>query len=194
MQRSHTNAQLVAGATALGARKVTVVTEDTVEEAGIAVDPPARIAIAAIVIRNPWAGAGYVEDLEAVREDVGARVGATLAELVTDAAGGAVETYGKAAIVGLEGEIEHASALIHTLRFGDPLRERVGGSALLPAVEKRAGAGQPFDIPLKNIHDAAARPYHQTVEARVADAPHPHEMLVALAVSTAPRPLARLRS
>jgi hypothetical protein len=103
-----------------------------------------------------------------------------------------VEAYGKAGIVGIDGEIEHASGLLHTLRFGNHLRDAVGGTTLLPATEKRAAAGTVFDVPLKHITDITTRSHHQTLEVRIPDAPHPDEILIGIAGSTSGRPHARL--
>ena len=173
-------------------RRSFVLREVVRREAGRTVEEPRATAVAAVVIESPWARAGFVEDLEAVRDDAGAALGRLLADAVVDAVDAPVAAYGKAAVVGTGGELEHASALIHTLRFGDPLRERVGATTLLPAVEKRAAPGQPFDIPLRRVLPEGQRPYHQTITVTVADAPHPDELVVALAVATGSRPLARL--
>lgn len=93
---------------------------------------------------------------------------------------------------GIEGEVEHGSALIHTLKFGDHYRKAASATTLLPAVEKRAPAGTVFDIPMKHITDATIRSHHQSVEVRLADAPHPDEILIALAASAQGRPQERL--
>jgi hypothetical protein len=119
-------------------------------------------------------------------------VGALLAPLVLEALEGTAEAYGKAAIVGLNGEIEHGSGLIHTLKFGDHFRKAANATTLLPAVEKRAPAGVVFDIPLKHITDATIRSHHQTIEVRIADAPHADEIVIALAAATRGRPQQRL--
>ena len=119
-------------------------------------------------------------------------VGALLASRVVEALGAPVEAYGKAAIVGLNGEIEHGSALIHTLKFGDHFRKAASATTLLPAVEKRGPAGVVFDIPLKHITDATIRSHHQSIEVRLADAPHPGEIVIALAAAAQGRPQQRL--
>jgi hypothetical protein len=119
-------------------------------------------------------------------------LGALLAPAVLAALGATAEAYGKAAIVGLDGEVEHGSALIHTHKFGDHFRNAAHATTLLPAVEKRGPAGITFDIPLKHITDATIRSHHQTVEVRVADAPHPGEIVIALAAAAQGRPQQRL--
>jgi hypothetical protein len=173
-------------------RKIVTLVEETLEEGGRPVEPPTRTVVVAAVIRNPWAGTGFVEDLQPVISEVAADVGELLAPLVVERLGDPVEAYGKAAIVGIDGEIEHGSALIHTLYFGDHFRQAASATTLLPAVEKRAAAGATFDIPLKHVRDATIRSHHQTVEARIPDAPGPDEIVIGLAAASRGRPQARL--
>lgn len=173
-------------------RKVVTVVEEVHREGGREVDPVATIAVVAAVLDNPWAGQGFVEDLAPGIEANASDLGALLAPLVIEALGVAPQAYGKAAVVGLDGEIEHGSALIHTLKFGDHFRRAANATTLLPAVEKRGPAGVSFDIPMKHITDATTRSHHQTVEVRVPDAPHPGEMVVALAAAAQGRPQQRL--
>jgi len=176
----------------MNVRKITTFIEETLAEGGRAVEPTARVAIVAAVIDNPWAGQGFVEDLSAGIDAVASDLGALLAPRVMAALDAPLEAYGKAAIVGLDGEIEHGSALIHTLKFGDHFRNAANATTLLPAVEKRAAAGTVFDIPLKHFTDATIRSHHQSVEVRVSDAPHPWDNLIALAAAAQARPQQRL--
>jgi len=178
----------------MNVRKIVTIVEEVFTEGGRPVSPPARIAIVAAVIENPWAGQGFVEDLSPGIEANASDLGALLAPLVMTALGAPAEAYGKAAIVGLGGEIEHGSALIHTLKFGDHFRNAASATTLLPAVEKRGPAGTGFDIPLKHITDATIRSHHQSVDVRVADAPHADELIIALAAATQGRPQQRLAS
>src|SRR3954454_8590080 len=173
-------------------RKVVTVVEEIRTEGGKEVSPPARVAVVAAVIDNPWASQGYVEDLPPGTDPSASDVGALLAPQVLAALGGSAEAYGKAAIVGLNGEIEHGSAIIHTLKFGDHFRNAANATTLLPAVEKRGPAGVAFDIPMKHVTDATIRSHHQTVEVRIADAPHADEMVIALAAAAQGRPQQRL--
>jgi hypothetical protein len=173
-------------------RKIVTVIEEIRTEGGREVSPPARVAVVAAVIENPWSGQGYVEDLAPGIESHASDIGALLAPEVLAALGDPVEAYGKAAIVGLNGEIEHGSALIHTLKFGDHYRKAANATTLLPAVEKRGPAGVAFDIPLKHITDATIRSHHQSVEVRIADAPHPDELIIAFAAAAQGRPQQRL--
>jgi amino acid synthesis protein len=175
-------------------RKIVTVVEETRTEGGRDVERPARIAVVAAVIENPWAGQGFVEDLAPGIDANASDLGALLAPAVLDALDAPAEAYGKAAIVGLNGEIEHGSALIHTLKFGDHFRKAANATTLLPAVEKRGAAGVVFDIPLKHITDATIRSHHQTLEVRITDAPHPNEIVVALAAAAQGRPQQRLAS
>ncbi len=176
----------------MNVRKIVTVVEEVLQEGGRPVDPAARVAVVAAVIENPWAGQGFVEDLAAGIDATASDVGELLAPRVLAALGAPCEAYGKAAIVGLDGEVEHGSALIHTLKFGDHFRKAAAATTLLPAVEKRAAAGTVFDIPLKHITDATIRSHHQSIEVRVADAPHPGEIIVALAAAAQGRPQQRL--
>ena len=176
----------------MNVRKITTIVEEIVSEGGQAVEPVARVAVVAAVIDNPWHGQGFIADLTAGIDATASELGAMLAPRVVQALGATVEAYGKAAIVGLGGEVEHGSALIHTLKFGDHFRTAANATTLLPAVEKRAPTGATFDIPLKHITDATIRSHHQSVEVRIPDAPHAHEILVALAAAAQGRPQQRL--
>jgi hypothetical protein len=178
----------------MNVRKIVTVVEEIHEEGGRAVTPAARVAVVAAVIENPWAGQGFVEDLAPGIDANASDLGKLLAPAVLEALGEPAEAFGKGAIVGLDGEVEHGSALIHTLKFGDHFRTAANATTLLPAVEKRGPAGVVFDIPLKHVTDATIRSHHQTVEVRIADAPHPGEIVVALAAAAQGRPQQRLAS
>lgn len=175
-------------------RKIVTVIDETITEGGREVQPAARTAVVAAVIENPWAGKGFVADLAPGIDATASDLGALLAPKVLEALGAPAEAYGKAAIVGLDGEIEHGSALIHTLKFGDHFRKAANATTLLPAVEKRGPAGVIFDIPLKHITDATIRSHHQSFEVSISDAPHPGEIVVALAAAAQGRPQQRLAS
>lgn len=173
-------------------RKIITFTEDIHTEGGRPVDPVARTAVVLAIVENPWAGAGFVADLLPGIDEAAPKLGALLAPRVVEALGAPVEAYGKAAIVGLDGEIEHGSGLIHTLKFGDYFRTAAQATTLLPAVEKRAAAGTVFDIPLKHITDATVRSHHQSIEVRVPDGPRADEIVIGLAAAAQGRPQARL--
>lgn len=168
------------------------VTEDWHLEGGTPARNPTRIGVAAVVIDNPFLGRGFVEDLRSTADALAPDLGRRLARLVADLLDGPVEAYGKGALVGEAGEIEHGSALIHTLRFGNPFRELVGGTTLLPSAEKRGPAGSTIDLALKHITDASVRSHHWTVEFRAPDAPHADQILVLCAGASGGRPQARI--
>lgn len=178
----------------LGIRKVVSYRELVVTEAGAAPAHPAQQASVAAVLRNPWAGTRSVQDLSG--EVV--RIAPPLAQLLTDrlikALGGvkAIEAFGKAAIVGTSGEIEHGGALIHTPYFGNLMREFLGGESIICFADMRADAGQPLVVPLWHKTHAATRSHYQTVTIRVPDAPRSEEIVVVAAASTGPRPHPRI--
>jgi hypothetical protein len=178
----------------IGVRKLVVYRETVVTEAGAQPARPARQASVAAVVRNPWVGTGPTHDLSA---DV-ARIAPVLARLVTDhlieALGGvdAVEAFGKAAIVGSAGEIEHGGALIHTPYFGNLMREFLDGESIICFADTRAEAGDPLVVPLWHKSHAATRSHYQTVTARVSDAPRADEVVIVGAASTGPRPHPRI--
>ena len=174
-----------------GLRKVVTVVEDVHQEGGHAVDPPVRIVAAGAVIANPFAGR-YVQDLEPLIDQYCEPLGELLTERALELLGADVEGYGKAALVGLDGEIEHGSAIIHNLRFGNLVRDPVDGTSLLPAAEKRGAAGAPIDIAIKHKHDHSVRSHHQTFEVRIPDAPRADEIVIWVALATSGRPLSRL--
>jgi hypothetical protein len=174
-------------------RKLVTFVEETQSEMGQAVDPPTRRAAAAAVVENPFAGR-YVEDLTELTE-IGEELGALLTERAIAAlgiAGSAAESYGKAAAVGENGELEHAAAVLHP-KLGTPVRKILGkGAALIPSSKKRGGLGVPLDIPLGHKDAAFVRSHFDGMEIRVSDAPRTNEILVAIAVTDSGRPLPRV--
>jgi Amino acid synthesis len=155
---------------------------------------PVRMAAVAAVIKNPWAGQGYVENLRpeimAIAPGLGrVLVDALLALFDADpvVAGAAIEAYGKAAVVGTSGEIEHASALIHTLRFGNVFREAVGGTAYLSFTNSRGGPGCQVAIPMMHKIDEGLRSHYLTLNFTVSDAPAPDELVVAICAANGGR-------
>ena len=126
-------------------RKTLLHVEETLIEGGKAAPVPLKMIAAVAVIKNPWAGQGFVEDLRPAITDCAPGLGELLTRMILDAAGGGdkVEGYGKSAIVGTNGEVEHASALIHTLRFGNHYREAVGAKSYLSFCNTRGPAADP---------------------------------------------------
>lgn len=174
-------------------RKITVFVEETLTEMGQTISPSTRKAAAVAVIANPFAGR-YVEDLTPLIE-IGAELGGLLGRKCVEVLGispAQVESYGKAALVGEDGELEHAAALLHP-SLGKPLREAVEkGAALVPSSKKRGGPGRPLDIPLGHKDAAYVRSHFDGMEVSLADAPHPAEIMVAVALTDSGRPLARV--
>ena len=174
-------------------RKIATFVEETRSEMGKNVSPPTRKAVAAAVIKNPFAGR-YAEDLEELMA-IGEELGGLLGERAVAALGvapGKIESYGKAAIVGEKGEWEHAAALLHP-RLGKPLRAAVEkGAALVPSAKKMGGLGTAIDVPLGHKDAAFVRSHFDAVEIRIPDAPRADEIVVAVAVTDSGRPLPRV--
>ena len=174
-------------------RKLVTIVEETRSEMGRPVVPATRRAAAIAVIANPAAGR-YVEDLSDLI-DIGEQLGALLAERAVAALGiegGKVESYGKAAAVGENGELEHAAAILHP-KLGAPVRKALGkGAALIPSSKKRGGPGVALDIPLGHKDAAFVRSHFDGMEVRIVDAPRADEIMVAIAVTDSGRPLPRV--
>jgi len=174
-------------------RKIIVQTDEVRVEMGRDVQPPVRKALAMAVIENPCAGR-YVENLDelvAIGEELGALLGARCVAALGIEPGQA-QSYGKAAIVGEAGELEHAAAILHP-KLGAPLRVAVEkGAALVPSSKKIGGLGTAIDVPLGHKDAAYVRSHFDAMEARVADAPRANEIVVAIVVTDSGRPLARI--
>ena len=174
-------------------RKVVVRVEETHRSAGQAVSPPTRTVVAAAVVRNPLAGR-YADDLGEL-EELGAEVASLLAERAVDAlgSGASVTAYGKGAIVGLDGELEHAAAILHP-RFGAPVRAAIGGgAAIIPSTKKVAGAGASLTMPVTNKDDIWSFDEMDAAELSIPDAPRADEVVVCVVLACGGRPLARTR-
>jgi Amino acid synthesis len=174
-------------------RKIIVQVDETHIEMGKTINPPTRRALAMAVIDNPYAGR-YSENLDeliAIGEELGALLGQKCVQALGIATGQA-QSYGKAAIVGEAGELEHAAAILHP-KLGAPLRLAVEkGAALVPSSKKRGGLGTAIDVPLGHKDAAFVRSHFDAMEARVADAPRANEIVVAVVVTDSGRPLARI--
>jgi len=174
-------------------RKIVTVVEETQREAGVAVNPPTRRAAAVAVIENPFAGR-YVEDLSPLIA-IGEELGKLLAERAVAALGikgPEAQSYGKAAAVGENGELEHAAAILHP-KMGAPVRAVLGkGAALIPSSKKRGGLGTVLDIPLGHKDAAFVRSHFDGMEVQINDAPRANEIMVAVAVTDSGRPLPRV--
>ncbi len=174
-------------------RKLVVVVDETRKEMGREISPPTRRALAIAVIANPYAGrySESLDELVAIGEELGGLLGERCVKAL-GIAGGAAESYGKAAIVGEAGELEHAAAILHP-KLGAPLRKVLEkGAALVPSAKKLGGPGTPIDVPLGHKDAAYVRSHFDAIEARIADAPRAGEIVVAVAVTDSGRPLARI--
>ena len=174
-------------------RKVVVQIDEIHSEMGRSIDPPTRRALAMAVIANPYAGrfSATLDDLTAIGEELGGLLGAKCVQalgITPDQA----QSYGKAAIVGEAGELEHAAALLHP-KMGATLRQAVSrGAALVPSAKKMGGLGTAIDVPLGHKEAAFVRSHFDAIEARISDAPRANEIVVAIAVTDSGRPLARV--
>lgn len=174
-------------------RKLVVQVDEIHREMDRPVDPPTRRALAMAVIANPCAGR-YVEKLDELIA-IGEELGGMLGQRCVQALGiepAQAHSYGKAAIVGEAGELEHAAALLHP-KLGAPLRAAVSkGAALVPSAKKQGGVGTAIDVPLGHKDAAFVRSHFDAMEARIGDAPRAHEILVAVVVTDSGRPLPRV--
>lgn len=174
-------------------RKLIVQVEEVRLEMGQPVSPPTRRALAMAVIVNPYAGryAANLDELIAIGEELGALLGdKCVAALGIEPS--AAHSYGKAAIVGETGELEHAAAILHP-KLGAPLRKAVSkGAALVPSAKKMGTLGTAIDVPLGHKDAAFVRSHFDAMEARVSDAPRANEIVVAVVVTDSGRPLARI--
>ena len=174
-------------------RKIVTYDEEVLIEGFKPADPPWRMFAVAAVVQNPWAGR-FVEDLKPEIMEAGPVLGAMLTERMIALAGTgeAIEAYGKAAVVGVDGEVEHASGLIHTLRFGNHYREAVGAKSYLAFTNTRGGPNAPIMVPLMDKNDAGRRSHYLTIQFAIPDAPRSDEGVVVLGGATSGRPHHRI--
>ena len=174
-------------------RKIIVQVDEVHIEMGQQVNPPTRRALAMAVNDNPYAGrySQNLDELVAIGEELGQLLGDKCVQAL-GIAPGAAQSYGKAAIVGEAGELEHAAAILHP-KLGAPLRKAVEkGAALVPSAKKMGGLGTAIDVPLGHKDAAFVRSHFDAMEARVADAPRAREIVVAVVVTDSGRPLPRI--
>ena len=174
-------------------RKIVTVVEETRTEMGQPVNPPTKRAAAMAVIKNPFSGL-YQPDLEELI-NTGGELGGLLADIAVKALGikpEQAESYGKAAIVGSQGELEHAAALLHP-KLGAPFRNALaGGKAIIPSAKKMGTPGTEIDVPVHYKDAAFVRSHFDAMPVRVQDAPRGDEIVVALVVTDSGRPLPRI--
>ena len=175
-------------------RKTLLQVEATLIEGGKAAPVPLKLFSAFAVVKNPWAGKGFVENLKPEIHAAAPVLGELLTKMIIDAVGSgeAVEAYGKVAVVGLDGEVEHASALIHTLRFGNHYRTAVGAKSYLAFTNTRGPANTAIMIPLMDKNDEGRRSHYLTIQTSIPDAPAADEIVVGLGASVGGRPHHRI--
>jgi len=175
-------------------RKIVVSDEIIYREGGKAAKTPLRLIGVAAVLKNPWANQGFVENLTPEVNRISPIIGKLLSDKLIELAGNGtlIEAYGKAAIAGTSCEIEHASALIHTLRFGNYYREAVEAKSYLGFTNTRGPANTQINIPLMDKHDTGRRSHYHTVQFSISDAPACNELIAALGAATGGRPHHRI--
>jgi hypothetical protein len=165
-------------------RKIATFIETTYIEGSKAAEQPVTTVVVAAAIRNPWAGQGFVENLRPEILKSAPALGETMTRQLTSLMhAGRVQAYGKAAVVGVNGEIEHASALIHTLRFGNVFRHAVEGTAFLSFTNTRLGPGALVSVPMIHKSETGKRSHFITSTFQIADAPGPEEIVIAIGAS-----------
>ena len=175
-------------------RKIVTFDEDIYSEGGKEADPILRIIGVAAVLSNPWKGQGFVEDLQPEIKRIAPVIGKALTDRLISMVGSGekIEAYGKAALAGTSCEIEHASAIIHTLQFGNFYREAVGAKSYLGFTNTRGPANTQIQIPLMDKHDTGRRSHYLTVQFSIYDAPDVNEIVCALGAATSGRPHHRI--
>lgn len=175
-------------------RRVVTVVEETLREVGEPVRVSTRRVAAVAIVDNPWVGRGVQNDLSAEATELAPEIAHLLSDRLLTALGGTekIEAFGKAAVVGLDGETEHAGALIHTPYFGDVLRRRTDGESIIVFSDQRADAGTSLSVPLWHKNHASTRSHYQTIPVRVPDAPRPNEIAVIATAADGSRPNARI--
>ncbi|MBK5017154.1 amino acid synthesis family protein [Pantoea sp. S62] len=175
-------------------RKTFVTTETIYSDGGKAATMPLVMIAAAAVVKNPWAGEGFVEDLAPKIRELAPVLGELLTGLIVKEAGGGdkVVAYGKSAVVGLNGELEHASALIHTLHFGNHYRSAVQGKTYLAFNNTRGPANTPILVPMMGTDDEGTREHYLTMQFNINDAPFSDEIVIALGAALGGRPHHRI--
>ncbi len=175
-------------------RKIVTFDEDIYKEGGKEANPILRIIGVAAVLENPWKGEKFVDDLQPEIRRIAPIMGKALTDRLLSLVGSGekIEAYGKAALAGSSCEIEHASAIIHTLQFGNFYREAVGAKSYLGFTNTRGPANTQINIPLMDKHDTGRRSHYLTVQFSIYDAPDVNEIVCALGAATSGRPHHRI--
>ena len=175
-------------------RKIVTFDEDIYKEGGKEANPILRVIGVAAVLENPWKGEKFIDDLQPEIRRIAPVMGKTLTDRLLSLVGSGekIEAYGKAALAGSSCEIEHASAIIHTLQFGNFYREAVGAKSYLGFTNTRGPANTQINIPLMDKHDTGRRSHYLTVQFSIYDAPDVNEIVCALGAATSGRPHHRI--
>ncbi len=175
-------------------RKWHTTSETVLSEVGAPDCVQVTLVAAAVVVANPWHGQRWVDDLQPRVREIAPLIARGVVERILAKLGGPanLESFGKGALVGLDGEIEHGAALIHTPYFGDAYRHAVDGTSIIAFADHRGDAGSLLTIPVWHKTKAATRSHYQTVQVRVPDAPRADEIVIVAAAASGPRPLARI--
>lgn len=176
----------------IGLRRLIEYRQMTYEEGGKAVSEPTLLCAAIAIISNPWFGRGFVEDLSPEIQSHCPELGALLTRTLLSLSGGKIEGVGKASIVGMGGEIEHAQALTHSLWFGNQLRDAINAKTYLVFSNTRGTAACPLTIPLMDKDDGGRRSHYQTIQTSISDAPAEDEIIIALGGSLGGHPHHRI--
>jgi hypothetical protein len=175
-------------------RKIVTFDEDIYKEGGKEANPILRVIGVAAVLENPWKGEKFIDDLQPEIRRIAPVMGKALTDRLLSLVGSSerIEAYGKAALAGSSCEIEHASAIIHTLQFGNFYREAVGAKSYLGFTNTRGPANTQINIPLMDKHDTGRRSHYLTVQFSIYDAPDVNEIVCALGAATSGRPHHRI--
>ena len=175
-------------------RKIVTFDEDIYKEGGKEANPILRVIGVAAVLENPWKGEKFIDDLQPEIKRIAPVMGKALTDRLLSLVGSGekIEAYGKAALAGSSCEIEHASAIIHTLQFGNFYREAVGAKSYLGFTNTRGPANTQINIPLMDKHDTGRRSHYLTVQFSIYDAPDVNEIVCALGAATSGRPHHRI--
>lgn len=173
-------------------RRTLEITQTTMIDGGKAVSVPTKNFVALAIIRNPWFGRGFVEDLSPEIKEHCPVLGKLLTDNLLELSGGTIEAVGKASLVGMGGEIEHGQALTHSLWFGNQLREAISAKSYLVFANSRGAAGAMLTMPMMDKDDGGRRSHYQTFQTSVADAPADDEIIIALTGSLGGNPHHRI--
>lgn len=177
-----------------GLRRVVILEQELFREGGSSLEAPIKQVAVGAVVKNPWIDKGVESELQLSARHIAARLAMVLSTRILEATGGAkhIAAFGKGAIVGEAGELEHAAALTHSPYFASHLRKFFEGEAVISFADARAEAGDALIVPLCEKGTGVVRNFYQSIRFQVSDAPLPNEILVVAAVATGPRPFPRV--